>query len=210
MHAGKESLVNTFQTNHVATKAGRKRGLASGLCVPLLAALMVMPVLFATAQAQNSPPPLSDVNAPLLDKQGKPMTVGQLAYHFARSLTPPFVGSREADAITWLMGGQVGEQMGHLPPLSPIGGWEHPERPATVGDLTVLLVQQLKIAPTAAAGGQPTAQDYQNALVSYTGSTSVAVFNSIAGSFKDWVNPSINVLGFLPGSGQQMRSTPTP
>lgn len=138
------------------------------------------------------------------------MTLGQLAYHFARSLTPPFTGTREADAITWLMGGQVGEQPGHLPPLSPLGGWENPERPATVGDLTVLLVQQLKIAPTAAAGGQPTAQDYQNALISYTGSSSVAVYNSIAGSFEDWVSPSINVLGFVPSAGQQMRSTPTP
>lgn len=210
MHAGKESLVNTFQTNHVATRAGWKLGFASGLCVPLLATLMVMPVMFTTAQAQQKPAPLSDVNAPLLTKQGKPITLGKLAYLFARGLTPPFLGSREADAITWLMGGQVGEQPGHVPPLSPIGGWENLERPATVGDLTVLLVQQLRIAPTAAAGGQPTAQDYQNALVSYTGSTSVAVYNSIASIYHDWTSPSINVLGPVPGSGQLTRSSPTP
>ena len=194
----------------MATKAWRKWGLANALCAPLLATLMVVPVLFATAQKQPPPAPLSNVNDPLKDKQGNTMTVGQLALHFARSLHPAFLGTRESDAIAWLQGNQVGDQPGHMPPLSLIGGWGDTNRPATVGDLTVLLTQQLKITPTAAAGGQPTAQDYQNALVNFMGSTNVAVFSSVAGIFTDWMSPSVNVLGFMPGNGQQQRSTPTP
>lgn len=202
--------MNTFQSNQMATKAWRKRGLAGALCAPLLAALMIVPVMFAMAQTPPPPPPLSNVNDPLKDKQGNTMTVGQLALHFARSLHPAFRGTRESDAIAWLQGNQVGDQAGHMPPLSLIGGWGDPSRQATVGDLTVLLAQQLKIAPTAAAGGQPTAQDYQNALVNFMGSTNVSVFNSIVSTFKDWVSPSVNILGFEPSSGQQQRSSPTP
>lgn len=199
--------MNTTQMNHATTEVRRERKSAAGLLNPLLVSLIAVLVISTAAQAQNTPPPPSDVNAALLDKSGNPMTVGQMAYQFARGLTPPFLGSREADAITWLMGGQVGEQPGHQPPLSPLGGWGTTGRTATVGDLTVLLVQQFKIEPTAAAGGQPTAQDYQNALVGYTGSASVSTYNSIASIFNDWVSPAINVVGPTPSSGEQTRSS---
>lgn len=161
-------------------------------------------------QAQNSPQSATDVNAPLLDNKGNSMTLAQLAFRFARSLTPPFTGSRESDAITWLMGGQVGEQAGHQPPLSPLGGWGNPERPAKVGDLTVILVQQFKIGPASTAGGQPTAQDYQKALVGYMGGVTVAIYNCMASLFINWTSPTINPLGPVPSSGEQTRSSPTP
>ena len=200
--------MNTLRSNHKATKAGRKWELTSGLWVPVLAALIAIPVIPMVAQAQNTPP--SNVNQALVGASGGAMTLGQLAYQFARSLTPPFLGSREADAILWLQGSQIGEQAGHQPPLSPLGGWGDSGRPATVGDLTVLLVQQFKIEPTAAAGGQPTEQDYQNALVSFTGSTTLSTYTAIANIYSDWVSPTINPLGPAPNSGEQTRSSPTP
>ncbi|MFA6561507.1 MAG: hypothetical protein WCV00_06325 [Verrucomicrobiia bacterium] len=202
--------MNTTQTNHATTEVRREWKSADGLLIPLLVSLIAVLVISTAAQAQNTPPPPSNVNAALRDASNREMTLGQMAYQFARSLTPPFLGSREADAITWLMGGQVGEQAGHQPPLSPLGGWENLNRPATVGDLTVLLVQQFKIEPTAAAGGQPTAQDYQNALVGYMGSASVSTYNSIASIFNDWVSPTINVLGPTPSPGNPTRSSPSP
>ena len=195
-------------TYRATSSEGRKWKAAGGWRVSLLASLMAVATMTTVAQGQN--PPLSDVNAALLDKNGNPMTVAQMAYQFARGLTPPFLGSRAEDAIVWLMGNQVGEQPGHQPPLAPLGGWSNPTRNATVGDLTVLLVQQYKIEPTAAAGGQPTVQDYQNALVSYTGSSTVSTYSSMASIFSDWTSPTINVLGPQPSSGEQTRSSPTP
>ncbi|MBI5684850.1 MAG: hypothetical protein HZC54_07200 [Verrucomicrobia bacterium] len=197
-------------TYHATKEAGRKRKLSDGLGAILVAGLLAVAAMSTAAQAQNPPQQLSDVTTALLDKSGNPMTLAQMAYQFARGLTPPFLGTREADAISWLMGNQVGEQPGHQPPLSPLGGWGNPGRNATVGDLTVLLVQQYKIEPTAAAGGQLTAQDYQNALVGFTGSASVSTFSSMASIFSDWTTPTINVLGPQPSSGEQTRSTPTP
>jgi hypothetical protein len=209
MYAGKESQVNTI-TNRAVLADGRKWKLAGVFWVSLFVGLIVTAVLPTVAHAQTPPRQLTDVSSLLLDRSGNPMSLAQMAYQFARGLTPPFLGSRAEDAITWLMGNQVGEQPGHQPPLSPIGGWSNPTRNATVGDLTVLLVQQFKIEPTAAAGGQPTAQDYQNALVGYTGSASVSTYSSIASVFTDWTSPTINVLGPQPSSGESTRSTPGP
>lgn len=205
-YAGKESLVNKFQVNCAAMKPEWKWRRAGGLLVPLAAVLIAMSVMCATALAQNA----TSVNAPLTGKDGKPLTMGQLALKFAAHLTPPFVGSNARDAIAWLQGHDVGGQPGHFPPLSPIGGWGNPNKPATVGDLTVILVQQLKIEPKAAAGGQLTAQDYQSALVSFMGSASTGTFNAIVSTYKDWVNPSINPVGPTPSSGETTRSSPTP
>lgn len=199
--AGKESQVNTIQTYHATTGVGRI--LAGGVMAPLIAALIAMSAISGVAGAAQQATAVTDA---LLDQSGNTMTLGQLALKFARSLTPPFVGSREADAITWLTGGQVGGQAGHQPPLSPIGGWGSGSRNATVGDLTVLLVQQFNITPTAASGGSPTAQDYQNALVGYTGSATVATYNSLASLFNSWTSPTINPLGPQPSAGEQPRS----
>lgn len=195
--------MNTIQTYHATTGVGRI--LAGGVMAPLIAALIAMSAISGVAEAAQQ---ATDVTAALLDQSGNPMTLGQLAFQFARNLRPPFTGSREADAITWLTGGQVGGQAGHQPPLIPIGGWGSGSRNATVGDLTVLLVQQFNITPTAASGGSPTAQDYQNALVGYTGSGDVATYNSLASLFSSWVSPTINPLGPQPSAGQQTRSSP--
>lgn len=156
--------MNIYGAIDVRTVADRKPMLVKGI----MAILISMAVCMAT-QAQSPSQPLTDVNAPLLDKDGNSMTLARLAFKFARALTPPFIGSRGSDAISWLMGNQVGEQAGHQPPLSPIGGWGNSERQATVGDLITILVQQLKIEPVSAAGGQPTTQDYQNTLIGYMG-----------------------------------------
>ena len=146
----------------------------------------------------------------MLDSDGNPMTLAQVAYKFARSLSPPFAGTREADAISWLSGNQVGDQPGHQPPVSPLGGWSDTTRPATVGDLTVMLVKQLGIEPPAYASGQPTTQDYQNTLIGFTGSSSPTTYKVIANIYNGWTSPSINPLGPVPNSGQTTRSTPTP
>ncbi|MCX6901019.1 MAG: hypothetical protein NT105_20280 [Verrucomicrobia bacterium] len=200
--------MNTLRSNHKATKAGRKWKLTCGLWASVLAALIAIPVIPMVAQAQNTQP--SNVNQALVGNTGGAMTLGQLALKFARSLTPPFLGTRPADAIAWLQGSQIGEQAGHQPPLSPLGGWGDPGRVAKVGDLTVLLAQQLGIAPTAAGGGQPTEQDYQNALVSFIGSTTMSTYTAIANIYSGWVSPTINPLGPAPSSGEQTRSSPTP
>lgn len=200
-------MVNTIQTYHARTAEGWMRTLAGGVMAPLFAALIAMSAISGVAEAAQAQQ-ATDVTAALLDQNGNAMTLGQLALKFARSLTPPFLGSREADAITWLTGGQVGGQAGHQPPLSPISGWGSGSRNATVGDLTVLLVQQFNITPTASGGGSPTAQDYQNALVGYTGSANVATYNSLASLFTSWVSPTINPLGPQPSAGNPTRSSP--
>lgn len=189
-----------------AREAGRK--LVGSLLVPVLAGLTVMSAVTMAAD----PPPLTDVNAILRDKDGNPMTLAQMALQFARGLATPFVGTRPQDAIFWLMGQEVNGQPGLTNPLTPLGGWGDGSRQATVGDLTVILVQHFKIDVTAptGTGGQATAQDYQNALTSYTGSTTVSTYTAIASVFKDWVQPTINVVGPAPqpDQGQQTRSSP--
>lgn len=195
--------MNTSQTVCIATKTNRGWKLAAGL----VATLTALSIVCATTQLTSMPP---DMDAPLLDKSSKPITLAQLAYRFARGLTPPFCGSRESDAIHWLMGQAIEEQAGHQPPLLPLGDWRNPERTAKVGDMVVLLALQLRIVPTATGGRQLVFQDYQNALLGFMGSGNVANYNAVIGLFKDWTHPMINPLGPVPSSGEQTRSSPQP
>lgn len=187
----------------MATKTRRLWKLATGV----VATLTAFSVVCATTQLTDA---LTDLNAPLLDRNGKSMTLAQLAYRFARGLTPPFTGTRESDAISWLMGHPIEEQAGHQPPLSPLGEWRNAERTARVGDMVVLVAQQLRIEPTTAAGRHLAFQDYQDALIGFMGNGNVATYNAIIGLFKDWTHPMLNVLGPVPSSGEQTRSSPQP
>jgi hypothetical protein len=195
--------MNTSQGAYMTTKANRRWRLAAGLTATLTA----LSVVFATTQLTDR---LADLDAPLLDRNGQPMTLAQLAYRFAKGLTPPFIGSRETDAIYWLMGHPIDEQAGHEPPLVPIDQWQNPGRIATVGDMVVLLAQQLRLEPTTSGGRQLAAQDYQNALIGFVGSGSVATYNAIIGLFRDWTHPMLNPIGPFPTSGEQTRSSPGP
>jgi hypothetical protein len=159
--------------------------------VGMLIATSVVSTTAWAAQANST-----DVNAPLLDAQGNQLTLGQMAMKFAAHLNPPFITTDPARAMDYLRG--VGEGA-HVPPLSPIGGWGDGSRPATVGDLTVVLVQQFKIEVTPSTpGGQPTAQDYQSALTGFAGSVNVTTYNGMHGIFRDWVAETINPLGPTP------------
>jgi len=160
--------------------------------IAVVAALIVTSVISTTAQAAATP----DVNAMLLGSDNQPMTLGQMAMKFAAHLTPPFVTTDPARAIDYLRG--VGE--GALQrPLSPIGGWGDGSRPATLGDLTVILVQQFKIeAPSSTPGAPPSARDYQTALLAYAGSVNTTTFAGMQSLFQDWVSDALSPLGPTP------------
>ncbi|MCX6906527.1 MAG: hypothetical protein NTY01_00625 [Verrucomicrobia bacterium] len=161
--------------------------------IAVVAALIATAMTGTTARAAGAP----SVDAPLLGADGQPMTLGQMAMKFAAHLTPPFVTTDPARAIDYLRG--VGE--GSLQrPLSPIGGWGDGSRPATLGDLTVILVQQFKIEATSSTpGAPPSAQDYQTALLSYAGSVNTTTFTGMQSLFQDWVSDSLSPLGPVPG-----------
>ena len=195
--------MNTLRTICIATMTNRGWKLAAGF----VAILTALSVVCATTQITGTP---MDLEAPLLDRDGRPMTLAQLAYRFSRGLTPPFCGSREGDAIHWLMGHPVEEQAGHEPPLTPLGEWRNPQRIAKVGDMVVLLAQQLRVEPAATGGRQLAFQDYQDALMGFMGSGNAATYNAIVGLFRDWTHPMINPLGSVPSSGEQTRSSPQP
>ncbi len=196
--------MKTLRTNCAAVKTKWK--LAGGFGVSLVAILIAASLTCATVQAADA---LPNVNAPLKDQNGNALTQGQMALNFAHHLTPPFTGSSATDAITWLMGGAVNGQAGHKPPISPLGGWDA-SKPATVGDLTVCLVQQLRIEPKAAGGGQPTAQDYQTALVDFGQTASPVFLRAIGSLFQDWVQPSLNPLGPQPTPDNPTRTGTAP
>lgn len=160
--------------------------------IAVVAALIVTSVASTTAQAAATP----DVNAVLRGADNQPMTLGQMAIKFAAHLTPPFVTTDPARAIDYLRG--VGE--GSLQrPLSPPGGWGDGSRTATLGDLTVILVQQFKIdAPSSTPGAPPSVQDYQTALLAYAGSVNTTTFAGLQSLFQDWVAPNLSPLGPTP------------
>jgi hypothetical protein len=189
--------MNTSQLVYMTTKTNRTWKLAAGL----VATLTALSVVCATTQLTDR---LANLDAPLLDRNGQPMTLARLAYRFAHGLTPPFVSTSETDAILWLMGLPIGEQAGHQPPLFPLGGWQNPERTATVGDMVVLVARQLRVEPTAVAGRQLTPQDYQDALVMFLAGHNRVAYYAIVGLFKDLSFPILTTYGPVPG--EQTRS----
>ena len=167
--------MNTFQT--ICNATGTKR---------LLAAMLIA---VSTAWAADGPPP---VNTPLTGVDGKPMTQGQLAMKLAARMSPPYTGSDEVGAIVWLTSK-------FTPPIAPLGGWQS-DQPATVGDLTVCICAQLHIG-VSVASGQPTAQDYQNALVGFAGqTTNFAAVQAMSTALNSWVSPALNPFGPSPST----------
>lgn len=172
--------MNTFQT--ICNARGMKRLLAGGLWIPLALAV-------STMWAADGPPA---VNSPLLGADGKPMTQGQLALKLAARMSPPYTGSDVVGAMAFLTSK-------FTPPIMPLGGWNS-SQPATVGDLTVCLCAQLHIG-VSVVSGQPSAQDYQNALIGFAGqSTNLAVVQAISNSLNAWVSPTVNPFGPSPSN----------
>lgn len=185
-------------TYHGSFKTGAKRKQTGCSWLSPLAGLMAVLTLSTSACAVES------VDTVLTDPSGNNISLGEMAVRLAAKLG--FQTTRQSDAIFWLQGGQVGDRPGHQPPLAPLGGWTNPARNATVGDLTVVLVQQFRVVPTS-SGGTLTAQDYQNALTSTVGSNA-QTYALATGIFSGWVNPTIDPVGPKPDpqNGQQTRS----
>ena len=183
--------MNTYQT--ICSVKGAKRLLAGGLWIPLVVALIAV----STAWAADGPP---SVDTKLIGADGQTMTRGQLAMKLAARMSPPYSGSDAVGAMAWLTT--------HFnPPIAPLGGWVPLDQPATVGDLTVCICAQLHIG-VSVASGQPTAQDYQNALIGFAGqSTNLSTVQALSNSLNTWVNPTVNPFGPSPSNTPIRTST---
>ena len=178
-NAGKESPVNTFQTNFGAMKM--KRFLVCGLWIPMVAALVVMSIAGPMALAADAPPP----PPPVTQELG--YTQAQLAFKIATLLG--FSGGDSTDAMNFLKN--------HVPPAVPLGGWDLGKQ-ATVGDLTVCFCQLLGISPITPGGQAPTANDYQSAMLGIGVSNPASVQAAITAALPNWTPVGLSPFGPSP------------
>ncbi|MBM3887723.1 MAG: hypothetical protein FJ388_01220 [Verrucomicrobia bacterium] len=127
----------------------------------------------------NAAQPGGQRNGPKGNDWDEPMglTLGQLAIKFSTKLTPPFIAHDEREAKAFLAQ--------HIPPIIVPGGWDRENQQATVGDLMVILGQQLRLPVSDPLSAGP--EEFYQALVDTTGTTEGAdqIYLSFIGLWKD-------------------------